>query len=153
MTGPNIVLMVADDMGYGDFGLYSEGRVHTPALDELATQALRLTQHYAGSAVCSPSRAALLTGRYPIRTGAVMPQEVLGNDRIALGEVTIANSFKAAAMRPAWSASGTTERWIPAFIQTHGVSTSSQGFGAVGPITTGGTWTEMDRLRNRTGAT
>ena len=66
MTGPNIVLMVADDMGYGDFGLYSEGRVHTPALDELATQAMRFTQHYAGSAVCSPSRAALLTGRYPI---------------------------------------------------------------------------------------
>jgi arylsulfatase A-like enzyme len=96
LTGPNIVLMVADDMGYGDFGLYSEGRVHTPALDELATQALRLTQHYAGSAVCSPSRAALLTGRYPIRTGAVTPQEVLGNDRIALGEVTIADSFKAA---------------------------------------------------------
>jgi arylsulfatase A len=88
--------MVADDMGYGDFGLYSEGRVHTPALDELASQGIRLTQHYAGSAVCSPSRAALLTGRYPIRTGAVTPQEVLGNDRIALGEATIADSFKAA---------------------------------------------------------
>lgn len=95
MTGPNIVLMVADDMGYGDFGLYSEGRVHTPALDELASQGIRLTQHYAGSAVCSPSRAALLTGRYPIRTGAVTPSEVLGHDRIALGESTIADSFKA----------------------------------------------------------
>ena len=88
--------MVADDMGYGDFGLYSEGRVHTPALDELASQGIRLTQHYAGSAVCSPSRAALLTGRYPIRTGAVTPREVLGHDRIALDEVTIADSFKAA---------------------------------------------------------
>ncbi|MGB1749594.1 MAG: sulfatase family protein, partial [Dehalococcoidia bacterium] len=65
---PNIVLMVADDMGYGDFGLYSGGRVHTPVLDELASQGLRFSQHYAGSAVCSPSRAALLTGRYPIRT-------------------------------------------------------------------------------------
>ncbi len=88
--------MVADDMGYGDFGLYSEGRVHTPTLDELAAQGIRLTQHYAGSAVCSPSRAALLTGRYPIRIGAVTPQEVLGNDRIALGEATIADSFKSA---------------------------------------------------------
>ncbi|MDA1279770.1 MAG: sulfatase-like hydrolase/transferase [Chloroflexi bacterium] len=96
MTGPNIVLMIADDMGYGDFGLYSEGRVHTPALDDLASHSLRLTQHYAGSAVCSPSRAALLTGRYQIRTGAVTPQEVLGNDRIAIGESTIADSFKAA---------------------------------------------------------
>ncbi|MDP6056555.1 MAG: sulfatase-like hydrolase/transferase [Dehalococcoidia bacterium] len=106
MTGPNIVLMVADDMGYGDFGLYSEGRVHTPALDELASQGIRLTQHYAGSAVCSPSRAALLTGRYPIRTGAVTPQEVLGNDRIALGESSIADSFKAAGY-----ATGMVGKW------------------------------------------
>lgn len=106
MAGPNIVLMVADDMGYGDFGLYSEGRVHTPALDELASRGVRLTQHYAGSAVCSPSRAALLTGRYPIRTGAVTPQEVLGNDRIALDEVTIADSFKAAGY-----ATGMVGKW------------------------------------------
>ncbi len=106
LTGPNIVLMVADDMGYGDFGLYSEGRVHTPALDELASQGIRLTQHYAGSAVCSPSRAALLTGRYPIRTGAVTPQEVLGNDRIALGESSIADSFKAAGY-----ATGMVGKW------------------------------------------
>ena len=106
MTGPNIVLMVADDMGYGDFGLHSEGRVHTPALDELASQGIRLTQHYAGSAVCSPSRAALLTGRYPIRTGAVTPQEVLGKDRIALGEATIAESFKAAGY-----ATGMVGKW------------------------------------------
>ncbi len=95
MKKPNIILMVADDMGYGDFGLYSEGRVHTPVLDDLASESLRLTQHYAGSAVCSPSRAALLTGRYPIRTGAITPQEVLGYDRIGLEETTIADSFKA----------------------------------------------------------
>ena len=106
MSGPNIVLMVADDMGYGDFGLYSEGRVRTPALDELASEGIRLTQHYAGSAVCSPSRAALLTGRYPIRSGAVTPQEVLGNDRIALGESTIADSFKAAGY-----ATGMVGKW------------------------------------------
>ena len=93
MKGPNIILMVADDMGYGDFGLYSEGRVNTPSLDELALDGIRLTQHYAGSPVCSPSRAALLTGRYPIRTGALTPQEVLGNDRISLKESTIADSF------------------------------------------------------------
>jgi arylsulfatase A len=98
--------MVADDMGYGDFGLYSEGRVHTPALDELAGQSVRLTQHYAGSAVCSPSRSALLTGRYPIRTGAITPQEVLGNDRIALDEATIGDSFKAAGY-----ATGMVGKW------------------------------------------
>ncbi len=103
---PNIILIVADDMGYGDFGLYSEGRVHTPALDQLASESLRLTQNYAGSAVCSPSRAALLTGRYPIRTGAITPQETLGYDRIALDEATIADSFKAAGY-----ATGMVGKW------------------------------------------
>jgi arylsulfatase A len=103
---PNIVLIVADDMGYGDFGLYSQGRVHTPALDQLAGQSLRLTQHYAGSAVCSPSRAALLTGRYPHRTGALTPQETLGHDRIALDEVTIADSLRASGY-----ATGLVGKW------------------------------------------
>ena len=103
---PNIVLIVADDMGYGDFGLYSEGRVHTPALDALACNSLRLTQHYSGSPVCSPSRAALLTGRYPHRTGAITPQETLGNDRIALDEATIADSMRAAGY-----ATGLVGKW------------------------------------------
>jgi arylsulfatase A len=53
-----------------------------------------LTQHYSGSPVCSPARAALLTGRYPIRMGAITPQEVLGLDRIALHEVTLGGAFK-----------------------------------------------------------
>lgn len=103
---PNIVMIVADDMGYGDFGLYSGGRVHTPALDALAGNSLRLTQHYAGSAVCSPSRAALLTGRYPHRTGAITPQETLGYDRIALDEATIADSMRAAGY-----ATGLVGKW------------------------------------------
>ena len=60
---PNIVLMYADDMGYGDFGLFNDGYVRTPNLDHLITQSTCLTQHYSGSPVCSPSRAALLTGR------------------------------------------------------------------------------------------
>ena len=118
MKKPNIILMVADDMGYGDFGLYSEGRVHTPVLDDLASESLRLTQHYAGSAVCSPSRAALLTGRYPIRTGAITPQEVLGYDRIGLEETTIADSFKSSGYT-----TGMVGKWhngalIPDFTQT-----------------------------------
>lgn len=88
--------MVADDMGYGDFGAFSEGRVRTPALDGLVGESVCLSQHYTGSPVCSPSRAALLTGRYPIRTGAITPQEVLGNDRLALHEVTLGDMFAAA---------------------------------------------------------
>ncbi len=95
MRKPNFVLIMADDMGYGDFGIFSEGRVQTPFLDSLIGESVCLSQNYTGSPVCSPSRAAMLTGRYPIRTGAVTPQEVLGYDRIALREVTLGDTFKA----------------------------------------------------------
>ena len=99
MSHPNFILIVADDMGYGDFGVFSEGRVNTPNLDRLVDEGLCLTQHYSGSPVCSPARAALLTGRYPHRTGAVTPQEVRGMDRIALRERTIGDIFKASGYK------------------------------------------------------
>ena len=95
MRRPNFVMMMADDMGYGDFGIFSEGRVRTPFLDSLIGESVCLSQNYTGSPVCSPSRAAMLTGRYPIRTGAVTPQETLGYDRIALRERTLGDVFKA----------------------------------------------------------
>lgn len=94
MPKPNIILIVADDMGYGDLGVFNDGLVHTPNLDQLVAESTCLTQQYAGSPVCSPSRAALLTGRYPHRTGAFTPQETLGLDRIATDEVTLGNAFK-----------------------------------------------------------
>ena len=93
---PNIILILADDMGYGDFGLFNDGYVRTPTLDQLVSDSVCLTQHYSGSPVCSPARAALLTGRYPIRTGAITPQETLGLDRLALREITLGDTFKAA---------------------------------------------------------
>ena len=95
MTQPNILLILADDMGYGDFGAFNPA-VHTPTLDQLVAESLCLTQHYSGSPVCSPARAALLTGRYPHRTGALTPQEVLGLDRMALRERTIGDYFQQA---------------------------------------------------------
>lgn len=68
---PNIIFILVDDMGYGDFGAFNEGRSETPTLDALMTEGVCLTQHYTGSPVCNPSRAALLTGRYPHRTGSI----------------------------------------------------------------------------------
>ena len=65
---PNVVVLLADDLGYGDVGCYG-GPVRTPALDGLATKGMRFTQFYSGAAVCSPSRATLLTGRHHIRAG------------------------------------------------------------------------------------
>jgi arylsulfatase len=66
---PNVVIILADDLGYGDLGCYGHPRIKTPNLDKLAKQGLRLTSYYSGAPVCSPSRAALLTGRIPQREG------------------------------------------------------------------------------------
>ncbi len=62
---PNILLIVADDLGYGDVGAYGQQHIQTPNLDALASQGVMFTQHYAGATVCGPSRASLLTGRDP----------------------------------------------------------------------------------------
>ncbi len=68
-AAPNVVLFLADDLGYGDLGCFGHPLIKTPNLDAFARQGARLTQCYAASAVCSPSRAALLTGRTPHRNG------------------------------------------------------------------------------------
>ena len=64
---PNVVFIVADDLGYGDLSCYGSQSIHTPNLDKLASEGMRFSRFYAGSAVCSPSRACLLTGKFPLR--------------------------------------------------------------------------------------
>src|SRR3954470_23209632 len=66
---PNIVIILADDLGYGDLACYGHPKIKTPNLDRLAGQGVRFTPCYAASSVCSPSRAGLRTGRIPSRTG------------------------------------------------------------------------------------
>lgn len=66
---PNIILLLADDLGYGDLSCFGSPAVQTPNLDSLATGGMKCTRFYAGSAVCSPTRASVLTGRYPLRFG------------------------------------------------------------------------------------
>ncbi|MEW5873138.1 MAG: sulfatase [Chloroflexota bacterium] len=70
---PNIILINADDLGYGDLGCYGSQAIHTPNLDRLAAEGTCLTEFYACAPLCSPSRAGLMTGRYPIRTHVTMP--------------------------------------------------------------------------------
>ena len=75
---PNIVFIVADDLGYGELGSYGQRHIRTPNLDRLATEGMRFTNHYSGSPVCAPSRAVLLTGLHTghtyIRDNDEMPE-------------------------------------------------------------------------------
>ena len=66
---PNIIVILADDLGWGDIGVQGTQAIETPNIDQLASSGIRLTDFYASAPVCSPSRAGLLTGRYPLRSG------------------------------------------------------------------------------------
>jgi arylsulfatase A len=94
---PNILLIQADDLGYGDLSAYGQSRFETPALDRMARQGIRFTQYYAGSTVCAPSRCALMTG---LHTGHAW---IRGNGEIPLrdDDVTVAEVLKAAGYRTA----------------------------------------------------
>jgi len=70
---PNIILIFTDDMGYGDLGCFGSETIRTPNIDKLAGEGVRFTDFYSSSALCSPSRAGLLTGRYAHRTGVTFP--------------------------------------------------------------------------------
>jgi arylsulfatase A len=92
---PNVVLVYADDLGYGDIGVYGAKAIRTPHVDRLAREGVRFTDFYVAQAVCSASRAALLTGTYPNRIGilgALTPQSTNG---IADAETTLAEVLKA----------------------------------------------------------
>lgn len=95
---PNIVYILADDLGYGDLSCYGQENFETPNIDQLAEQGMLFTQHYAGSTVCSPSRSALLTGMHTGRTFVRGNQRMpdYGNFPINDESVTIAELLKEA---------------------------------------------------------
>ncbi|MCA9045612.1 MAG: arylsulfatase [Planctomycetaceae bacterium] len=89
---PNVVLIIADDLGYRELGCYGQKLIRTPRIDELASQGVKLTQHYSGNAVCAPSRCVLMTGKHPghafVRDNKSTPPE--GQQPIPASEVTLA---------------------------------------------------------------
>lgn len=95
---PNIIYIIADDMGYRDLGCYGNDKIQTPHLDKMAEQGMRFTQHYAGSTVCAPSRGSLMTGMHTghayIKGNFAMQTE--GNLPLPDTTVTVAEMLKRA---------------------------------------------------------
>jgi arylsulfatase A-like enzyme len=92
------VIILADDLGYGDLGCYGHPSIRTPNLDRMAAEGMRFTDFYSAAEVCTPSRAGLLTGRYPIRSGMCHNQfRVLRNQstgHLPDDEITLAEHLK-----------------------------------------------------------
>jgi arylsulfatase A-like enzyme len=103
---PNIVLILADDLGYGDVSCYGAEKINTPNIDRVASEGMRFTQGYAGYAICSPSRYCLLSGRYAWRsdrhpsTRVMAPAQplVFEADRITLGKLLLNEGYTTACI-------------------------------------------------------
>lgn len=94
---PNIILIMTDDLGYGDIGCFGNTEILTPSLDKLASEGLKFTDFHSNGSVCSPTRAALLTGRYQQRSGVEGVIFAMGDTRqtgLAIEELTFADYLK-----------------------------------------------------------
>lgn len=137
---PNIVLILADDLGWADVGCFGSGSYETPNIDRLATQGTKFTNSYAACNVCSPTRASILTGKYPARLhltdfipggqGNHLLQQPEWTQYLPLEEVTIAE-----ALRPAGYVSGHFGKWhlnsTKEYRPGRPMDPASQGFDAV----------------------
>jgi len=133
---PNIVLILADDLGYAELGCYGQEKINTPHLDRMAAEGMRFTQHYCGNAVCAPSRCVLMTGKHPghayVRNNrrARLPAELrerrgltfAGQEPIPAAEVTIAEMLKGKGY-----ATGAVGKWGLGHFGTSG-DPNRQGF-------------------------
>jgi uncharacterized sulfatase len=96
---PNLILILADDLGSGDLGCYGQQLIQTPNLDRMAAEGMRFTQFYAGSTVCAPSRSVLMTGKHTghTRVRGNAPRTSIGLQALRRGDRTLAHVFKDAS--------------------------------------------------------
>lgn len=137
---PNIVVILADDLGWTDLGCYGEKRISTPHIDALATQGMRFTNAYASASVCSPTRAALLTGKAPARlhiTDWIPGRSIVGTMRepewtreLPESEVTIAELLHSAGYATAiigkWHLGDYRQQTKQGFDVVHGANATAQ---------------------------
>jgi arylsulfatase A-like enzyme len=121
---PNIIYILADDLGYGDLSCYGQTKFETPNIDQLAAKGMRFTQHYAGSTVCAPSRSALMTGLHTGHTPVRGNKEVRPEGQYPLPDSvrTLAEMFRAAGY-----ATGAFGKWGLGYPGSEG-DPNAQGF-------------------------
>lgn len=121
---PNIIYILADDLGYGDISSYGQQKFSTPNLDAMVANGMKLTQHYSGTSVCAPSRSSLMTGQHtghtPIRGNKELASE--GQQPLPDGSITIAEVLKNAGY-----VTGAFGKWGLGFVTSEGGATN-QGF-------------------------
>ncbi|MEM7232871.1 MAG: sulfatase-like hydrolase/transferase, partial [Planctomycetota bacterium] len=126
-TRPNIVFILADDLGWAELGCYGNEFNETPHIDRLAREGLRHTQAYAAAPVCSPYRAALITGKYPVRVGILDYLRPNSNAGLAAKHGSVATELKKAGyvtgMIGKWHLSGYRYHG-----STHEVRPTDRGF-------------------------
>lgn len=114
---PNIIILFADDLGYGDLGVYGHPTIRTPNLDAMASNGMKFTNFYSGSPACTASRYALLTGRYPIRSGFPWVLHPNSSRGIHPKEYTLAEGMKDAGYATAcfgkWHLGTTKKIYLP----------------------------------------
>jgi uncharacterized sulfatase len=122
MPRPNVIVILADDLGYGDLGCYGQTKYQTPHLDRMAAEGARLTQFNTPAPFCAPTRASLLTGRYPFRCGLVANPAPDGGDaahklHLPESEILLPQLFKragyATGMIGKWHLGHAEPRWLP----------------------------------------
>lgn len=91
---PNIIYILADDLGYGDIGVYGQTKIKTPFIDKLAVEGMRFTNHYSGQTVCSPSRCALMTGKHMGNASVTRNGQLLNPDDVTIAELLKTAGYK-----------------------------------------------------------
>ncbi len=122
---PNIIFILADDLGYGEVGAFGQTKIKTPHLDRMAAEGIKLTQHYSGSPVCAPTRASFLTGLHtghsPVRDnlelGGYLDEEERGQMPLPAGTRTVARALQQAGYRTGligkWGLGGPGSEGVP----------------------------------------
>src|SRR5207344_3564590 len=116
---PNIIYIMTDDMGYGDLSGYGRKEYQTPNMDKLASQGIKFVNAYAAGPLCTPTRAAFMTGRYPARTPVGLIEPLTGNKEDTAFGLTTTNPSMATLMKAAGYQTALIGKWHLGSLSQH----------------------------------